>query len=433
MSDYPVFAVPDANLVPVVDYPSHQTMIPPSRMFMIKKGLAAYRAKMGDEAEIETFDASQGDGGASLPGVPREILERAFALQLEQGTGYDSPHGTPRFWKAAAEHYWQLDSATGWGPGNVAAVQGGRDGLMKVYQAMTRLGTGRVGDVLLTSAVPWISYNWGPYALGMNVLRAPGDPEAGWAVTPEGIAESVAFAAAQGRGIAGLVITSPDNPTGYTMPTEAQIALAKAALAQGIPYVLFDWIYHWVTSGAPQDINAVLSAFTPDERKKLIFLDGITKSLGGSNIRSAHILADETVIKFISSQSSHGVIVNFFSQAVAIAAYEMGFAAASASITQPTAQSRAVLGAFLQEHRFRHVIGDGYYAFINVAEWIQRAGYADSAEIGEYLAREHGVAVVPGAYFSAAGADWIRFSYALPPEQTTGAAARFLEGLEALG
>ena len=43
MSDRPVFAVPDANLVPVASYPAQQMMIPPSRMFMIKKGLAAFR------------------------------------------------------------------------------------------------------------------------------------------------------------------------------------------------------------------------------------------------------------------------------------------------------------------------------------------------------------------------------------------------------
>lgn len=432
MADQPIFAVPDANLVPVVDYPSHQKTIPPSRMFLIKKGLAAYREKLGGAADIETYDASQGDGGASLPGVPRPLLERAFALQLEQGTGYNSPHGTPLFWKAVSENYWQFDAATGWGPGNVAAVQGGRDGLIKVYQAMTRLGTGRVGDAVLTSAVPWISYNWGPYAVGMNVLRAPGDPDQGWAITPEGIAESVAMAAAQGRKIAGLVITSPDNPTGRTMPATAQIALAKAAIAQGIPYVLFDWIYHWVTSGQPQNINDVLCAFTLEERKHLIFLDGITKSLGGSNIRSAHILADESVIKFISSQSSHGVIVSFFSQAVAIAAYEMGFAEACAPIVKPAGESRVVLRNFLNDNGFRYVIGDGYYAFVNVSQWVERGGYGDSAALGEYLAQEHGVAVVPGVYFSAAGADWIRFSYALPPERTARAAARFLEGLNAI-
>ena len=368
MSDRPVFAVPDANLVPVASYPSQQMLIPPSRMFMIKKGLAAYKLKVGDP-NAATYDASQGDGGASLPGVPGELLECAYQLQREQGTGYDSPHGTPRFWKAAAESYWALDAATGWGPENVAAVQGGRDGLIKAYQAMIRLGTGRVGDALLTSAVPWISYNWGPYAVGLNVLRAPGDPDAGWKVTPEGVAESVAFSAAQGRKVAGLIITSPDNPTGRTMPIADQIALAHAALEAGVAYVLFDWIYHWVTDGQPHNINEVLLAFTPEERKRLLFLDGLTKSLGASNIRSAHLLADQGVIKFISSQASHGVIPAYFSQAVAISAYEMGYAEACESIVRPTGESRVVLRQFLQDNGFKYVMGTA-----TTPSWTWRAG-----------------------------------------------------------
>ncbi len=431
MSEQPVFAVPDASLVPVNDFPSHQTMIPPSRMFLIKKGLAAYQTKMGG-GDVETYDASQGDGGKSLPGVPLHILESAFALQLEHGTGYDSPHGTPRYWKAVAENYWQLDASTGWGPDNVAGVQGGRDGLIKAYQAMVRLGTGRVGDVLLCSAVPWISYNWGPYAVGMNVLRAPGDPDKGWPITSQGIAESVAFAARSGRKVAGIVITSPDNPTGRTMPIADQIALAQAAIDQGIPYVLFDWIYHWVTDSEPHDINEVLNAFSPEDRKRLIFLDGLTKSLGGSNIRNAHILADESVIKFVASQSSHGVIVSYFSQAVAIAAYEMGYKQACGPLVSPTGESRHVLKRFLGGNGFQHIIGDGYYAFISVADWLARGGFNDSAALGEFLAQEHGIAVVPGVYFSQAGADWIRFSYALPPQRTQAAADRFLEALNAI-
>ena len=431
MSHHPTFAVPDAQLVPVHDYPAHLCPIPMSRMFLIKKRLQDYRQEMGDSAQ--TYDASQGDGGKSLPGVPGDLLDRAYALQREHGTGYDSPHGTPRFWQAVAENYWQFAPETGWGPQNVAAVQGGRDGLLKAYGAMCTLGTGRIGDVIMTSAVPWISYNWGPYAVGMNLLRAPGDPADGWRITPQGIAESVAFCDQHdGRRIAGLIITSPDNPTGRTLSLEDQIALAHAAFEQGIPYVMFDWIYHWVTSGQPHDINVVLRAFSPEERGRLIFLDGITKSLGASNIRNAHVLAGEPVIKFITSRASHGVLPSFYSQAVAIAAYEMGFAKACAPIVEPTAQSRATLNQFLSQHEFDYVIGDGYYAFINCEKWIAAGGLGDSEALGQYLAQKHGLAVVPGANFSPAGAQWIRFSYALPPERTRKAAERLLEGLNAL-
>jgi aspartate aminotransferase len=99
--DMPEYAVPDKNLIPVNDYPAHMQDIPPSRMFTIKLALDKYKEKAGKDAVV--YDASQGDGGESLPGVPREILERALELQIEHGTGYDKPYGTDYFRKVTAD------------------------------------------------------------------------------------------------------------------------------------------------------------------------------------------------------------------------------------------------------------------------------------------------------------------------------------------
>jgi aspartate/methionine/tyrosine aminotransferase len=428
--DKPEYAVSPAEQVPVVDYPAHMRSIPPSRMFTIKEALKKYREKAGQDAPV--YDASQGDGGASLPGVPKDILERALEIQIEHGTGYDKPFGTPLFRQVASEQYWKLDASTGWSGENIIFAQGGRDALQKAYNAMIGLGHQRKGDVLVVSRVPWISYNWGPYSIGMNVMRAPGLPEQGWRYTPEGIRACVEMAKADGRGVAGIVITSPDNPTGRTLPLEEQIELAQTAIDAGIPFVLFDWIYHWVTDGGPSDINAVLNAFSPEDREKLMFLDGITKSLGASNIRSAHLVAGKAVIKHINSQASHGVIPSFFAQAVAIAAYERGFGEAAKIVIESCRASRKVLRAILEEEGANFIIGDGYYAFIDVEKYVKAGGYKDTADLGQYLAEEYGIAVVPGAYFSDAGAMWVRFSYALPPERTENAAKQFFVGLKSL-
>jgi aspartate aminotransferase len=426
----PQFVVPPGNLVPPNSYPAHMMEIPPSRMFLIRDALKVFRENKG--ADAVTFDASQGDGGASLPGVPTEILERALQLQLEHGSAYDQPFGTAQFRKAAAENYWGLKTESGWTAENIVFVQGGRDGLQKAYSAMVTLGSHEVGSAIVVSRVPWISYNWGPYAVGANVLLAPGDPAEGWRLTPEGIRSCVEFAASEGRKVAGIVITSPDNPTGRTIPVSEQIELAHAALDAGISFVLFDWIYHWVTDGGHNDINVVLQAFSPEERERLMFLDGLTKSLGASNVRSAHLLAGKQVVKFIVSQASHGVVPSYFSQAVAIAAYEMGFEKAAASIIEPTKESRRVLRQALETEGVHFVMGDGYYAFIDCTPYIEAGGLSGSEALMTYLAQEYGIAVVAGAYFSDAGENWIRFSYALPPEKTSGAVKRLFEGLNAL-
>jgi len=136
----PVYAVPDENLVPVSDHLTKMMDIPPSRMFLIKNSLKVY-AK--DNPGSPIFDASQGDGGASLPGVPKAILERAAEMQVEHGTHYDMPFGTEAYRKSVIEQYWELDSSLGWGPSNVLGTCGGRDALVKAYQVMLALGHGR--------------------------------------------------------------------------------------------------------------------------------------------------------------------------------------------------------------------------------------------------------------------------------------------------
>jgi aspartate/methionine/tyrosine aminotransferase len=428
--DVPVYVVAGEHRIPVSDYPARMADIPPSRMFLIRDALNAYKARMGPDAV--TYDASQGDGGASLPGVPRELLERALEIQLQHGTAYDQPWGTTRFRKAAAEQYWKFTPETGFGPDNLVFVQGGRDGLQKAYAAMIALGHRSVGAVLVVSRVPWVSYNWGPYAVGLNVMLAPGRPEEGWRYTPDSIRACAELARRDGRPLAGLVITSPDNPTGRTMPLDEQIALGQTALDAGFPFVLYDWIYHWVTDNGPSDINALLTAFSPEQRQRIIVLDGLTKSLGASNIRAAHLVAGKDVVKYITSQASHSVIPAFYAQAVSIAAYEMGFASAAASIIEPTRASRRVLRAALEAEGLHFIMGDGYYAFIDCTPYIEAAGMADSEALLKHLGENHGLAVVPGVYFSDAGANWIRFSYALPPEVTQGAVERLFEGLRAL-
>lgn len=425
----PVFAVEEEQLIPVSDHLKQMMDIPPSRMFLINKSLKTYKEKYPDSP---IYDASQGDGGASLPGTPKPILERALQLQLEHGTSYDMPFGTDAYRKSVIEQYWKLDASSGWGPANVLGTAGGRDALVKAYQAMLALGHGRQGDLIMVSRVPWISYNWGPYGVGANVLWAPGDPAQGWAYSEDAIRESVKFAESKGRKIAGLVITNPDNPTGLTIAVEKQVSLAKAALEAGVAFVLFDWMYHYVTDESPMDLNSFLKNFTTEERKRIMFLDGITKSLGGSNIRNCHLIADESVIKFITARASHGVIPSFFSLAVAMAAYEMGFDQASKPLNEPINASRASLKKLLAKSGLQHIIGKGYYAFMNVAEFIKAKGWDDSEPLGQYLAENHGVAIVPGAFFSPFGGEWIRFSYATPVERTEGAFKRLMEGLNSL-
>ncbi len=429
-NDSPTLVVGPKELAAIDSSPSTMAGIPGSRMFEIREALEVFRERFPGEKD---FDASQGDGGASLPGVSDEVLDEASRLQRERGTAYDKPFGTETFRRAVVEDYWALDSTTGWGPANVIACQGGRDALLKAYEAIQFLGHGRRGDFIVVSRVPWISYNWGPYAVGSNVMLAPGEEDDAWALTPESIAACCERAhQLGGRKVAAVIITSPDNPTGRSISLERQVELARAAFGLGIQFVVFDWIYNRVSDSGAYDLNHFLGSLEPEERERCIILDGITKSLGGSNIRNAHLLASAGVVRFMQGRASHGVIPSFYSQAVAVAAYRMGFDKAASSIIEPTNRSRKVLAKILGDNGIRHIIGQGYYAFIDVGPSIDRAGFTDSGELGARLAEDFGLAVVPGVYFSKFGARWMRFSYAQQPTYTEAAGQRLVQALGAL-
>ena len=102
-------------------------------------------------------------------------------------------------------------------------------------------------------------------------------------------------------------------------------------------------------------------------------------------------------------------------------------------MSKPAAASRHILRSALDDENIDYIMGDGYYAFINVSEAIGAGNYKDSEALGAYLAEDFGIAVVPGVYFSQAGANWVRFSYAQPPERTEKAVAQFFRGLKSLG
>ncbi len=137
-NDQPVYAVPEKTLVPVSNHLTLMEPIPASRMFLINKSLKTYIQK---NPGGKVFDASQGDGGASLPGVSPQILERATQLQIDHGSAYDMPYGSDDYRRSVIEQYWKLNSAIGYTPANVLASVGGRDALMKAYQAMLSLGS----------------------------------------------------------------------------------------------------------------------------------------------------------------------------------------------------------------------------------------------------------------------------------------------------
>lgn len=421
--------------------------LPASRMFAIKKGLQQFAESNPDTA---VYDASQGDGGQSLLGLTREELAEALVRYLpsSHATKYGTPDGDVRLREAIFSRYYRVRSNVGLSPNNVIVTDGGRDALQKWYQVVSMM-TGAIGGYVITSAAPWVSYLHGPYINGTNVISAPGDPKRGFRITEEGIDACLRRASRESRRVVGLILTSPDNPTGTYYEESELCALIQHANRNGIRHIFLDLIYQMVIDSdwmdTPRyDIERLFNDLGVMARQGVTVMDGLTKSIGASNVRHAHLFAaDHAVASKLRAIASHSVLPNALGEAVAMQFYgsdDPWQHPWRLRVSDATEKSRAFLREALPELGSPSLIGQGYYAFINVEPWIGRSvpssGSQDGAEVRSsddialYLTEACGVAVVPGGVFCQPG--WVRFSYANEPEYTKGAFNRLKEGLARL-
>ena len=422
--------------------------IQPSKMFLIKEELKIFLA---ENPQMKTYDASQGDGGASLGGIPKEELAQALLQYLpEKGsTKYGNPIGREDIRSAIVQNYYGFSDVSS---EQVILGDGGRDLLQKWYQLIVQ-GVGFGGGSVMVSAAPWGSYMQGTYMNGLNTILAPGSAEDGFCLTKKGIDTSIDYAEEHGHPAVALVITSPDNPTGNYLEQDHIHTLITHAVQKGISYILIDLMYQAVTDPdvGMYDVAGLLASLSPQEKRAVFFLDGLTKSVGGSNIRSCHLVCGsiEHSVR-LKGLATHSVLPNVLGEAASLEVYGRKDPLLHPWVQRvviPTAQSRAYLRQALPQKGFQFIMGQGYYAFINISSWIgKRLPNGESivdpvdgtqsevvesvAHLKSYLAQKIGLAVIHGSVFRQP--DFIRFSYANNPEYVQAALERLEDGLKRL-
>ena len=127
----PVEATPVFYDQPGTQIPStslNKRVIMPSKMFLIKEELKTFAAQ---NPETPIYNASQGDGGLTLGGIPpKELAEALIRYLPEEGsTKYSDPTGRADIREAILRNYYRLESLT---TDNIILGDGGRDLFQKV-------------------------------------------------------------------------------------------------------------------------------------------------------------------------------------------------------------------------------------------------------------------------------------------------------------
>lgn len=429
-------------------HPFHKREVWPSKMFMIKLELDDFIKRNPD---IPVYDASQGDGGMSLGGIPKEELCEALREYLPQTktTKYGDPVGRVDVRTAIYENYYGFGEKSSLSPDNIVIGEGGRDLLQKWYQAILQQSGGS-GYNLLVSAAPWGSYPEGAYINGLNVLSAPGDPSSAFKITKEGVNQAIDFSLGDNRKIIGLIITTPDNPTGNYMPKDEMVELIEHAILHGIPNIFIDLMYHAVTdpSIGRYDINGIYNNLSRKTQECTSFMDGLTKKAGASNLRNAHIVCPTSIAKKIKGIATHTNLPNALGEAAALYVYKAKNPADHPwvkRVVEPTAKSRKIVQEKFNELNYKFICDQGYYAFINIYPWLlkkiprgeelivdgRKVDTIENVEIlKSYLTTRCGLAIIHGSVFKQP--HFIRFSYANAPDYTEKSILRFHKSLTRL-
>ncbi len=349
-----------------------------------------------------------GEPDFTAPARVLETLNRAADAGL---SGYTAPAGVPALREAIA-HYYDTHFGTRVDPGRVLVTTGASGALL--LAAMTLINP---GDEILMPDPSYPANRNFITAAGGTAQLVPTTAEHRYQLRPEDID------AHWGPATRGVLIASPSNPTGTSMPREALRTLIAAVRARR-GFIIMDEIYLGLSyDEAPQ------SALTLDE--DLLVINSFSKYFHMTGWRLGWLIAPPAWMPAIERL------------------------AASLMICAPALAQHAALSCFepevmqIYEHRrlsFKErrdyllpafdrlglrvpAAPDGaFYIYADI-----EAFGLDSAEFCHRLLHEAGVAAVPGLDFGPAHArHTVRFSYATGLDRLHEAVERmagFLAGL----
>jgi aspartate aminotransferase len=201
-----------------------------------------------------------------------------------------------------------------------------------------------------------------------------------------------------------VILNSPHNPTGGTIPPDDMAQLA-AMLRDRDVMVLSDEIYSRLSyDGVPVSIASFAGM-----QEKTIILDGFSKTYSMTGWRLGYgvmpvWLAEAVNTLMVNSNSCTAT----FTQRAGIAALEGPQDCVDEMATEFRLRRDAICAGLNTIPGFRCPVPTGaFYAFANV----EGTGIG-SRELADYLLNEAGVACLNGGAFGAHGEGYIRFSYA---------------------
>ena len=362
--------------------PSRRSQIPPFIVMDVMRAAATRVAGGHDVVHMEV-----GEPGTPAPRAAIAAAERA----LHAGPiGYTQALGMDALRQRIARHYRDrhgLDVD----PGRVIVTQGSSAAFILAF-----LAAFDPGERLAVPTPGYPAYRHTTAALDIEPVIIETKATERWAPTPTAVR-----AAHRQNPLAGLLVASPNNPTGTVISRDDLAALGACCRELGM-WLISDEIYHGLTYEVP-----ATTALAIDE--DAIIVNSFSKYWCMTGWRVGWLVVPERLVRPIECLAQNLFISPpLLSQVAALAAFEAD--EELEAYKRAYALNRAILMSELPQLGFREVLPmDGaFYAYCSVEPFSN-----DSKAFAAKLLAETGIAATPGLDFDPAhGHRYIRFSYA---------------------
>jgi aspartate aminotransferase len=341
-----------------------------------------------------------GPGQPDFP-TPEPIKKAGIDAIIRNFTRYTASAGLDELREGIAESFnrrWD----THFGAENVVVTAGAKPAVFNVCMAAFQ-----DGDEVVIPSPYWVTFPEVVKLTGASPVQVPTFDENGFVPEMDSL-ESVLTDRTR-----GLILNTPNNPTGAVIPESVLGQLIEWTRSRGL-FLLSDETYGEFTYAGREHVS--LAAYLGESAAAFAVVGSFSKVHSMTGWRIGYCLGPTDLMakvnEFQSHQSGNPCSI---SQKAAIAALHRSESELEAMRQEFARRRSLVLHRLERLPGFRCVPPAGaFYVFPNVEEAMSAVGCEDSVEFSRFLLREARVATVPGSAFGADG--YIRLSYAAPSE-----------------
>jgi len=359
------------------------------------------KAKAMQARGIDVIRLEIGDPDLPTPSV----ITRAAEQAMQHGdTGYTQSAGLPDLREAVATHYAAAYGASV-DPENIIVTQGTSPAMLLLFGSLLD-----PGDEVIISDPSYPAYaNYISFLDGVPV-RVPVRAEEGFRFRAQEVRAAIT------PKTRAIMINSPANPMGTTLPPDDLAELAAIAEDAGI-YIASDEIYHGLQF---HERSRSILEFTDHA----FVLNGVSKAYAMTGWRLGYMISPPEFVR-----PAEKIQQNFF-----LCANHFVQVAATAAITQ--AQDEVARMRDIYDERRRYLVPalrriglrvdaeptGAFYVFADASAW----GKDSFALVNRILEEAH-VSLAPGVDFGPGGEGFVRVSYATALERLEEGVSRLEE------